>query len=62
MISNNLLTARRTPDRAELAEGDRSALATLEKWLLDPRFQKIKPQLEITKSRLSTSVRQAGAQ
>ena len=62
MVSNNLLTSSRTLDREAIEAGDRAALETLNKWLVDPRFQKMTPQLQVIKNRLSTFVRQAGSQ
>lgn len=59
MISQNLLTDTPSPSHAELAARDRAALAVVDTWLADPRFAKLKPQLETTRARLRTFVQQA---
>lgn len=59
MISNNLLTTAATPTREELVAHDANALQTIQEWLRDPRFQKLRPQLEIIRSRLAAFDRQA---
>jgi hypothetical protein len=59
MISNNLLTSTATPTHGQLTEHDRAALATVEQWLGDSRFARLKPQLEAMRERLQTFVRQA---
>lgn len=56
MISHNLLTRVETPDGATLARQDREALQTIESWLADPRFARIKPQLETIRQRLRNFV------
>jgi hypothetical protein len=59
MISNNLLTGMETPNQAGIAQRDRAALEMVDKWLADPRFQKVQPQLKVIKRRLQTFVNQA---
>ncbi len=59
MVSYNLLTQTVTPTGAELALRDREALNTVQQWLDDPRFEKLKPQLQTIKSRLEQFVKQA---
>jgi hypothetical protein len=59
MISNNLLTKPVTPTQAELAAHDRQALATVERWLADPRFEKLKPQLEQIRTRVAGFVQES---
>jgi hypothetical protein len=64
MISQNLLTRTATPDHDRLAARDRQALETVNQWLAEPRFEKLKPQLEKIRQRLEMFVGQAagGAQ
>jgi hypothetical protein len=52
MISHNLLTANVTPDGRTLRARDREALKTVESWAGDPRFEKIRPQLNRIQNRL----------
>jgi len=59
MISNNLLTETATPAHAELAARDRAALETVDAWLADPRFSRLKPQIEAIHTRLRNFVQQA---
>ena len=59
MISHNLLTPTPTPDHAALASRDAESLRVVQEWLADPRFAKLRPQLEKTKSRLDEFARQA---
>ena len=59
MISNNLLTQTATPRHDELAQHDAAALDVIRQWLADPRFERLKPQIGIIRSRLETFVRQA---
>jgi len=61
MVSHNLLTSTSTPDHETLARQDRQALAVVEQWLGDPRFEKLKPQLQSIKNRLDGFVKQAAA-
>lgn len=60
MVSYNLLTQTVTPTGAELASRDREALNTIQQWLDDPRFVKLKPQLQAIRTRLEQFVNQAG--
>ena len=59
MISDNLLTRVATPDRDWQVRHDREALKVIESWQADPRFDKLRPQLQEIKSRLSRFVQQA---
>jgi hypothetical protein len=52
MVSHNLITRTETPDGATLARQDREALRAVESWLADPRFARVKPQLETIRNRL----------
>jgi hypothetical protein len=52
MISHNLLTSNATLDGATLARRDQAALAVVNQWLNDPRFEKLRPHLEKMKARL----------
>jgi len=61
MISHNLLTPTPTPAQEQLTEHDRAALAVVEQWVADPRFEKLKPQMEAIRARLRTFVEQATA-
>ncbi len=61
MISNNLLTPMPTPDHAELTQRDHAALKVVKGWLADPRFTRLKPQIEEIHGRLQTFVQQASA-
>jgi hypothetical protein len=58
MISPNLLTPSPTLDHATLASRDAAALATVQGWLADPRFTKLRPELEKMKVRLEGFGRQ----
>jgi hypothetical protein len=58
MISHNLLTQPTTPDGAALRSRDAESLRVLEQWLADPRFEKVRPQLEKARSRLQEFQRQ----
>ena len=57
MISYNLLTPASSPDSAPQISRDRSAIGVLDDWLDDPRFAKLKPQLEMMKARLENFVK-----
>ena len=59
MVSNNLLTAVDTPKSGQLAAHDRAALAVVDQWLADPRFERLQPLLARIHERLATFVRQA---
>ena len=61
MVSNNLLTRPETPARGELIARDREALATIDAWLEDARFERLRPQLDAMKQRLAGFVQQASA-
>ena len=61
MISNNLLTPTVTPKHEELAAHDRAALETVRAWQNDGRFGKLKPHLEMIRTRLEGFVQQAAA-
>jgi hypothetical protein len=52
MISHNLITRTETPEGATLARQDREALLAVEGWIADPRFARVKPQLETIRNRL----------
>jgi hypothetical protein len=60
MISKNLLTTVVTPAHDEIAVRDRAALARVEEWLADPRFERLRPQIEAIRGRLRGFVEQAG--
>jgi hypothetical protein len=57
MISHNLLTTASPPDLAPQISRDRSSLDVLAEWMDDPRFAKLRPQLEIMKARLEVFVK-----
>jgi len=57
MVSYNLLTTASPPDPAPQISRDRSALGVLSDWMDDPRFTKLKPQLETMKARLEVFVK-----
>ena len=61
MVSHNLLTRTQTPNRDSLVRRDQLALQTVQQWLADPRFERIRPQLETIQGRLASFVQQAGA-
>jgi hypothetical protein len=52
MVSDNLLTRTATPGGATLARQDRNALQVVDGWISDPRFERLKPQLQEIKTRL----------
>lgn len=52
MISQNLLTDPAMMDGATLARRDKAALAVVEEWLAERRFEKVKPELQKIRSRL----------
>ena len=56
MISHSLLTQTVTPNRESQAQQDRESLRVLEAWLVEPRFEKIKPQLQTLRTRLLSFV------
>lgn len=45
MISHNLLTQNVTLDGETLRQRAQAALAVVNQWLVDPRFEKVKPAL-----------------
>jgi hypothetical protein len=59
IISANLLTPTPTPDRAALTSRDAESLRLMDDWLVDPRFGRVRPELEKAKVRLEQFVRQA---
>ena len=59
MISPNLLTQTTTPDREALTQRDATSLRVAQEWLTDPRFAKLRPELEKVTLRLQEFVRQA---
>ena len=59
MVSPNLLTQTRTPERAALVALDAEALRTVQAWLEDSRFSNLRPRLERIRLRLEEFVRQA---
>jgi hypothetical protein len=61
MVSYNLLTRQITPDRATLARRDRQALAVVETWLADPRFQSVRASVLKIQQRLQQFVAEAEA-
>ena len=58
MLSNNLLSQTQTPSSGQIAARDRQALATVQEWLGDPRFQQLTPQLHAIQARLQAFVQQ----
>ena len=52
MISQNLLTDAVTMDGATLARRDKAALVVVNEWLAEPRFERVKPELQKIRSRL----------
>jgi hypothetical protein len=60
MISHNLLTTNATLDGATLRRRDAASLDVVNQWLADPRFEKLRPQLERAKLRLTEFVKPAG--
>lgn len=61
MISPNLLTPTPTLDHAALTARDAASLQAAQEWLDDPRFVRLRPELQKTISRLQEFVRQAKA-
>ena len=60
MVSRNLLTESATPDNAWLTGRDRAALTLLKQWAEEPRFTRLRPQLQQMELRLQQFVRQSG--
>jgi hypothetical protein len=52
MISHNLLTQQPTPGKDALIQQGKATLQVVEGWLGDPRFARLRPQLEVIKVRL----------
>lgn len=52
MMSSNLLTRTRLPDRDQRLGSDRAALERVERWLDEERFAEIRPVLEAMRTRL----------
>lgn len=61
MVSNNLLTQCNTPANADIVARDQQALAAVEGWMADPRFQALAPQLQTIHDRLRMFLGQAAA-
>jgi hypothetical protein len=61
MISQNLLTPTPTPDPSALILRDRESLRVIDDWIADPRFAGVRSQLEQSRARLETFVKQAAA-
>ena len=59
MISPNLLTSNTTLDGATLSHRDQGALAVVNAWLAEPRFEKVTPALAKMRSRLMKFTQQA---
>jgi len=59
MVSHNLLTPVVTPDAVWLRARDAEALHVVQKWLADPRFAALKPQILKIDQRLQEFARQA---
>jgi hypothetical protein len=59
MVSRNLLTPTATPDYTTQLQRDRTALQTVDEWIADSRFERLKPQLVKMRNRLETFIRQA---
>ena len=59
MVSENLLTPMPTPQPGDLAAHDAACLKVVNEWLADPRFEKIRPELNKLKTRLEEFTRQA---
>jgi hypothetical protein len=57
-VSNNLLTGVDGIEGGELSKRDAAALETVERWLAEPSFEKLRPQLEQMRTRLERFVGQ----
>ena len=57
MISPSLLTQCVTPTREIQARQDQQSLAAVEHWIVDPQFEKLKPELETIRGRLQNFVK-----
>ena len=60
MLSKNLLTKSQTRTQADIATSDLAALAVVEQWRADPRFEGVRLYLEAIHLRLGQFVKQAG--
>lgn len=60
MVSQNLLTRVSTPSGDAITRQDREALQVVNGWLVDPRFDQLKPRLQDLKTRLENFVSQSG--
>lgn len=60
MISRNLLTVSPTPSREHIVAGDREALRVVDEWTKNPRFERVRPSLQVIRQRLAEFVRQTG--
>jgi hypothetical protein len=60
MVSENLLTRAETPAGGTIIRRDAAALGVVNQWLLEPRFESRKPQLQRIQKRLEEFVRQGG--
>ena len=60
MVSKNLLTPTETFSRDDLVARDREALRVVDQWAGDPRFERLRPQIQKIRDRLSVFVQQAG--
>ncbi|HXI50119.1 MAG TPA: hypothetical protein VNH84_01380, partial [Candidatus Saccharimonadales bacterium] len=59
MVSHNLLTDSATPNRAWLTGRDQEALNVVRRWQGEPRFERLRPQLQVIEHRLQQFVEQA---
>ena len=59
MVSDNILTTVETMQRDEIVARDLSALAMIEQWQADPRFERLEPILAQIRERLLAFVQQA---
>lgn len=59
MVSKNLLTPTVTFSRDDLLARDREALRVVDEWAGDPRFERLKPQIQKIRDRLAVFVKQS---
>ena len=59
MISHNLLTPTQLPEHSFLVSRDAASLQVVQDWLVDPRFAKLRPQLQKAQRRLQDFTQQA---
>jgi hypothetical protein len=57
LVSYNLLTQSPTPTGEGIGARDREALRVAQEWLDDPRFARLRPQLQTLKSRLDEIIK-----